>query len=320
MAAVTKPPLGAPRRMTLANLIKGKQQEPVRVLLFGPEGVGKSTFGADAPKPIFLAPEDGTGQLDVPRFPKPETWDETLEAVRTLTEESHDFQTLVIDTLDHLEPLLWRKLCVDAKVDLIEDIGGGFGRGYVAAVDGWRSFLAALERMRTVRKMGIVMLAHSCVRTFKSPDSDDFDRYELKLHAKSAGLLKEWVDAVLFANYETLTAKDGKTKRVKGVSTGARLIYTVRTAAYDAKNRYNLPESLPLSWAEFASEMRGDDKQVAATIEAIREKSAGLSPDDQAKVAKAIERAGGDAAKLAQLNDWINAQAATIAPTANKED
>lgn len=304
-----KPVAPKSTRMTLASLVRGKQDQPIRVVLFGVEGVGKSTFGADSPKPIFLGAEDGTAHLDVTRFPMPGNWTEVLEAIRTLTTEEHDFKTLVLDTLDWAEPMLWAHLCARDKQENIEAYG--YGKGYAAALDEWRVFLAAIEQMRAKKGMHVVLLAHSWIKPFKNPEGDDFDRYEMKLHPKAGGLLKEWCDVVLFANFETFATKDAKTKRIKGVSTGARLLYTTRTAAYDAKNRFDLPESLPLSWADFEAAVSAHRPADPAALRSEIERKAKLLGGEMEKAAMAaIERANGDAVKLSQLNNWTNAKMA----------
>lgn len=298
-------PAPKPSRMTLASLVKGRQEQPIRVVLFGVEGVGKSTFGANAPSPIFLGAEDGTAQLDVDRFPAPESWTDVLEALRVLATDKHGYQTLVVDTLDWAEPLLWKFICERDEQPSIEAYG--YGKGYSAALDEWRVFLAALERLRRAKGMHVVLIAHSWIKPFKNPEGDDFDRYEMKLHPKAAGLVKEWCDCVLFANHETLVATDKKTKRVKGVDTGARLIHTQRTAAFDAKNRYGLPESMPLSWSEFfaaVSAQRPADP--AVLLEEIRRKAQKAGGELEKKAHIGIERAAGNALKLSQLHDWIS--------------
>jgi hypothetical protein len=296
-----------PSRMTLGGVVKGRQDAPVRAVVFGIEGIGKSTFGANAPRPIFLGAEDGTSQLDVERFPSPETWADMMEAVRVLTDEPHEYGTLVIDTLDWAEPLLWAHIC---KRDSQKDIEAyGFGKGYQFALDEWRVFLAALERLRKAKRMHVVLIAHSWIKTFKNPEGDDFDRYEMKLNAKAAGLVKEWADCVLFANYETYANKDAKTKKVKGVDTGARLLFTERRAAFDAKNRYGLPESLPLSWPDFFAAMQAHRPADPANLTAeIERKAEQLSEETKRAALAAIGRAGGDALKLSQLNSWVNAK------------
>lgn len=299
----------APSRMTLQAVTRGKVEKPPRIMLFGVEGVGKSTFAANAPSPIFLAAEDGTAQLDVARFPEPRTWVDALDAVRELTTAGHDYKTLVIDTLDWLEPMCWQHLVDNAGKDIksIEDFG--YGKGYAAALDQWRIFLAALERMRNARTMGVIMLAHSWIKPFKNPEGEDFDRYELKLHAKAGGLLKEWADAVLFARFETFADKDSKTKRVRGVSTGARVLHTVRTAAYDAKNRYDLPEVMPLDYGAFAEAVKAHAPADPLTLVADIEKMLESADETLAKaVRETVAIAAGNASKLAQIANRLKAK------------
>jgi hypothetical protein len=263
-------PALAPGKMSLTNRIVGRQASTLRVLLYGVEGVGKSTWAAGAPNPIFLCAEEGTHHLDVQRFPAPSMWLEVLDAIEVLRTEEHDRKTLVIDTLDWLEPLCWAHVCKESGEKSIE--GFGYGRGYTAALDAWRTLLARVDELRAVRGMHIVALAHTAIRPFKNPDHSvgDFDRYELKLHAKAAGLWKEWADCVFFAQFETYSTKtkDGK---VKGISTGARVIQTERTAAWDAKNRLSLPAELPLSWQAFSDAAKA--ARVAEKPEATKEVS-----------------------------------------------
>ena len=294
-------------RMQLGAVQSGRLDKPKRVLLYGSEGVGKSTFGAGAPSPIFLGAEDGTAQLDVARFPEPETWQDALDAIEQLITEDHEYQTLVIDTLDWLEPLCWAHVCAEGKKPSIEDFG--YGKGYVAALDQWRVFFSALDRLRGTKQMGIVLLAHSHIRTFRNPEGEDFDRYELKLNTKAAGLCKEWPDAVLFTQYETFTHE--KNERVKGVSTGARIVHTERRAAFDAKNRYGLPPAIPLGWADFEAAIGNPGKADELHATASELIAALEDAADAKKAADGLKRADGDAGKLSKLIDWINARIET---------
>jgi hypothetical protein len=306
-AAQLKPP-AQPSRMTLASVVKGKRARPIRCLLYGVEGVGKSTFAASAPSPILVGAEDGTDHLDVPRFPTPTTWTEVLDAIRALTTQEHTYRTLVIDTVDWVEPLCWEFVCNRDGVENIEAYG--YGKGYVTALDEWRKLLSALERARE-KGMHVILLAHSWIKPFKNPEGSDYDRWELKLHAKAAGLLKEWCDVVLFANHETFAEKDSRTKRVKGVSTGARVIYTSRTAAFDAKNRYDLPEQMPLDWEEFFAAVQShrpaDPKALAAEI---KRKADEVGGEVQEKALEFLAQHAEDAGALARLNDKLNAKLA----------
>lgn len=312
MAAPLKsaPPATPPKpsRMTLAAVTRGKLQQPTRTVLYGVEGIGKSTFGAGAPTPIFLGSEDGTAQLDVARLPMPETFAEALEAVRLLTREAHEYGTLVVDTLDWLEPLLWAHICKRDEQPNVESYG--FGRGYVVALDEWRSFLAALETLRAAKRMHVILIAHSWIKLFKNPQGEDFDRHEMKLHNKTAGLIKEWADAVLFANYETFAKTDTK-KRVRGVDTGARLLFTERRAAYDAKNRYSLPAELPLSWSDYFAAVQAGQAVSAADLKAeIARKAKALGPEMEQLVAVTVANADENVKQLTIINNRVNAKLA----------
>lgn len=309
-AATAAAPQVAPvSRMALANITRRAPNRPMRVVIAGVDGVGKSTFASQAPAPVFLGPEEGVDQLGALGFPTPESWKEVLEAVEFLTLDEHPYRTLVIDTLDWLEPLIWRHVCEKGNKESIEDFG--FGKGYVAALDEWRLLLAALERMRTAKPVNVVMVAHTHIKPFKSPDTEDYDRYEMKLHTKAAGLVREWADVVLFATYETYAVKDERTKRVKGISTGTRIMHTVRTAAWDAKSRYPLPATLPLSWADLMSSIASaTPAEPEKLIAAITENAARLPEKLQAETKAALERCGQDAVKLAQLDNWVRAQVA----------
>jgi hypothetical protein len=301
-----KPVAKPPSRMTLDNVVRGRLAKPLRVLLFGVEGVGKSTFASCAPSPIFLGTEDGTSELDVARFPDPSSMADVYDAISTLTTEQHNHQTLVIDTLDWLEPVLWRRVCEVASQPDIESFG--FGKGYIAALDEWRVLLSKLDRMRAAKGMQIIMLAHSWIKPFMNPSGENYDRYELKLHAKTGGLIKEWCDAVLFANYETFAVKKSKTERAKATDTGARIIHTQRRAAWDAKNRFDLPEELPLDWDAFADAVAAhrpaSPAHTRARIEAMLTE---LSNETvSTKVLASVVRAADDAAELARIADKLS--------------
>ena len=246
-----------PSRMTLAGITRGKVVQPRRVLGYGHEASGKSSFGATSDSPVFLCAEDGTANLNIIRLPEPQTWEEVFEALNLLrTPELADRKTLVVDTLDWLEPLVWAEILKrNPKATSIEEVGGGWGKGYTAALEEWRKFIAALERLKRERGMWIVLLAHAHVKNFKNPESDDYDRWQLKLNEKASGLFKEWCDEVLFMRLQTYTWKETEKGKAKGVSSGLRIMHTARTAAYDAKNRCNLPEEIDytnIGWKAYA--------------------------------------------------------------------
>lgn len=302
-------PAQRPSRMRLDMITKGKLRKPISVVCYGPEGVGKSSFAAGAPRPIFVGAEDGTAQLDVVRFPSPAEWNDVLDVPRVLMNEPHEYQTLVIDTLDWVEPLIWAHICQEFGQPNIEAFG--FGKGYQVALDEWRKLLSSLEQLMRAKSMNVVLLAHSWIKPFKNPQGEDFDRYELKFHAKAAGLVKEWSEAVLFANWETFAKEDKRTKRVKGVSSGARVIYTERTAAYDAKNRYSLPEELPLSWSDFESAVAAGAVAPVADLKAeIARKAALLGGELETLIGETVAKAGDNAESLAKINNKVNVKLA----------
>lgn len=318
-----KPSTAPPSRMALSAVKRGRVEAPHRILMYGPEGIGKSSFGAGAPAPIFLPLEDGTNHLDVARLPKAESWREAREGVRLLINEKHDYKTLVVDTLDALEALLWRHMCErdkftddKAKKPLKDVEDYGFGKGYNKALEDWRAWLKDLETL-SLKGLHVVQLVHSQVKNFKNPAGEDYERYELALNAKAAGLLKGWSDTVLFANYETFAKKDDRTKRVKAFDSGARLLFTERRAAYDAKHRGSLPESLPLSWADFEAESKKEIDPAAFAAEILR-KAAELAPDVQKLVADTVEKVAGNVQSLININNRVNTRVAEQA--AQKEE
>lgn len=279
-------------RLSLSNITSSKRTDkPLRVLVYGNAGVGKSTLGAAAPSPVFLCAEDGISHLDAQRFPTPESWQDVLDAVAQLTTEEHDFKTLVIDTLDWLEPLCWQHVCKAAGKPDIEAFG--YGKGYVAAVDAWRLLLGRLETLQSKRGMHVVLLGHAVARDHKDPELDSWKRWSPKLHQAAADLICEWSEGVFFATHEAVARKDGP--RVRGVSTGARVVHTEWTAGHVAKNRWGLPPVLALSWAELYGRTPAGVAPLQAEIRALL---AQLPDDKRPRAESAFTDAGTDFTKL----------------------
>lgn len=243
--------------ISLANLQSGKTDKPARMLVYGVAGIGKTTLGVNAPSPVFIQTEDGLN-ADCATFGVMRTLDDVMGALQALYVEEHDFKTLVVDSLDWLEPLIWDAVCNDHGVKNIEDLG--FGKGYVHAVDKWRTYLEALNYLRNERGMTIIQIAHAQIKRFDDPATEAYDRYLIKLHSKAAAVVEEHVDAVLFANYQISTVeKDtgfGK-KRTRAVGGGRRVLHTQERPAYQAKNRFGMPETVELSWDAVAPYLPG---------------------------------------------------------------
>jgi hypothetical protein len=234
----------------LSTIKKGKNIQAPRMFIYGVEGIGKSSFGAGAPNPIFIRTEDGLGSIDTSSFPIAKSSADVLGAISTLYTEEHDYQTLVLDSADWLEAILRREM--EAKYS---DKDLGYGKDAIILSSLWGTVLDGLSALRNDKNMSIILIGHSQIKRFDSPETEPYDRYSPKLMERSSALLREWCDCVLFANYKTLIKKEevGFNKTVsRGLATGERLLYTAETPAYLAKNRYNLPPSLPLNWNSFA--------------------------------------------------------------------
>lgn len=247
-----------PKRMTLEAVTDGPRPTPWVILVYGPEGVGKSSLAVDLDNAITLDIEQSANQLPTKKFPTPLVLQDVYDAIEQLYTQDHPFKRLVIDTIDRLEALVFKHVVTVAKsrqggagIHTIEDFG--YGKGYQVALDEWRNLVARLDELRSSRKMDVLLIGHTFVKPFKNPDGPDYDRYTLRLHEKAGGFIKEWCDAVLFARFEESTTKIEQ--RTKGVMTGQRVLQTERTAAFDAKNRFNLPEQLPLNWRELEAAM-----------------------------------------------------------------
>lgn len=230
----------------LRSIRSGKEVRPPRFVVYGTHGIGKSTFAASAPAPVFIQTEDGLGTIDTSAFPLATDISQVYEAIGTLLSEPHEFQTVVLDSLDWLENLIVRKIesTHDAK-DL------AYGRAAVLAAEEWRQVLAGFNALRNDRSMAVIFLSHCQIKRFDSPEVEPFDRYMLKLQDRSSALVQEWADAVLFANFKTFVQKAdvGFNKTVsRGVTTGERVLYCTESPSRLAKNRFGLPDELPLAW------------------------------------------------------------------------
>jgi GTPase SAR1 family protein len=223
----------------------GRIARPQKAVIYGPEGIGKTTLASQFPSPVFLDTEGGTHHLEIARLPLPRTWEDITAAIQALATEAHEFKTLVIDTIDWLEKLLIEDLCRRNNKASIEDYG--YGKGYVVLAEETTKFLASLNPL-LARGMHVVLLAHCRIAKFEQPDAAGaYDRYELKLTKQVGPLIKEWCDMLLFANYFTRVA-EGESGKKRGVGGRERVLYTSHMAAWDAKNRHGFEEKLPFTF------------------------------------------------------------------------
>lgn len=236
----------------LDSITTAKRAVPRRTLLYGIHGIGKSTFGAGWPGAVFLPTEDGQAHLDVPSFPLCKAAEDAWKvAVALGGEAKHQYQTLVIDSADWLERLIWDSVAKKHSKKHISEIP--YNRGYEEAAGLMAEILRALDGVRG-RGMHILFIAHCQIQKFESPEGDSYDRYLPKLHKTTSALLQEWCDEVLFTNYRVaVTRKDEGFGRSRGVGIGAgeRTLYTTERPAWTAKNRLSLPDELPLDFETY---------------------------------------------------------------------
>lgn len=234
------------------KIISGKIIKPQKVVIYGPEGIGKSTFAAQFPKPLFIDTEGSTSHLEVDRLPRPTSWQMLKQYIKDLKGDTMGYHTLVIDTADWAERLCEEAICQSNGKVGIEDFG--YGKGYTYVKEEFGRLLDSLSDLIDAG-MNVVLTAHSIIRKFELPEETGaYDRYELKLGQKAgnqcAALAKEWADMVLFVNYKeiVITTKDNKKK----VSGGKRVMYTAHNPCWDAKNRHGLAEELPFDYQGIA--------------------------------------------------------------------
>lgn len=245
--------------MDLKSLvIKQTKNKPPRLVVHGIHGVGKSFFASKAPKPIFMPTEDGLTQIVVDQFPLATSLDDIWSNMKMIIDEEHDYKTFVVDTLDWLEKLIFKQVCLDNDVETPENIG--YGKAYIFAMRHWERFLKGLDKIRD-KGIAIVLLAHNEIKTFNPPDAESYDRYQIKLHRHSATMIEEWADAVLFANFKVYVAKDEKNKN-KVTGSGERVLFSAPKPAWRAKTRYDIPDELPLDFGELMKAIKGVKEEV----------------------------------------------------------
>lgn len=253
-------------RMTLDSITTGVIRRSPRTLIYGKDGIGKSTFGAEAPKPIFICTEDGAERIDVAKFPLCTEWQDVFDAITTLGRSQHEFKTVVLDSIDWAQNLALQHV---VKTEFNNDLGlyKAFGSGNSSLFQEMRKLLMYFDRLHKVKNMEIILIGHSAIRTINNPNGTNYDCYQASLNDSQKtnvwGLVKEWCDIVVFANHKITVRTDSK-KAVKGKGIVAggdngRMCFVAQSAAYDSKVRagWNLPAEFPLSYAEFSKYVHG---------------------------------------------------------------
>ena len=277
----------------MLNITKGKINRAQKVVIYGSEGIGKSSLAANFPNPLFIDTEGGTAQMDVRRIDKPQSWEELLAIVQEVAVTPDVCKSLILDTADWAEQLIVTFLCAKYKQNSIESFG--YGKGYTYLAEEFTKLLNAFDRVITA-DIHVVITAHAKMRKFEQPDEmGAYDRWEMKLSKQVAPLLKEWCDLLLFCNYQTfVVTSENNTQKAQG---GKRVMYTSHHPAWDAKNRVHLPEVLELDYKHIAhifaeqpgTKSAAETKAEPTASEALREilEKAGVSEKEIQQVVAA---------------------------------
>lgn len=230
----------------MLKITKGKQTKPQKVVIYGPEGIGKTTFASKFPNPLIIDTEGGSCHLDVSRTDCPKSWDEFINAVHDCADT--EFATIVIDTADWAEQVCIESICQKNNVKSIESFG--YGKGYTYIGEEFARLLKACDELIAKGKH-VVITAHAKMRKFEQPDEmGAYDRWEMKLTRQVAPLVKEWADMVLFCNYQTIVITDSNnSKKAQG---GKRVVYASHHPCWDAKNRHGLPDKFDMDFSKIA--------------------------------------------------------------------
>ena len=238
----------------MIKLTEGVINSPIKTVIYGAEGIGKSTLASKMPGAVFFDLEGGTNRLNVKRVDKRfNNHDEVIEAMAEVV-KNKDVKTIVIDTVDALEMLIIKAVCKKYGKDGIESFG--YGKGYTYVGEEMKRFLEACDGVVS-RGVNVTLLAHAKITKFEQPDEmGAYDRWSMKLTKMSAPLVKEWSDLLLFCNYKTTVVNTSDNK--KKVMGGERVMYSTHHSCWDAKNRFSLPDEMPLSFDGIAKIYEGD--------------------------------------------------------------
>ena len=272
----------------MLNITSGRVARPQKLVLYGVEGIGKTSLAAQTPDPLFIDTEGGTAHLDVRRLQKPATWDELIALIKEVAATPEVCRTLVIDTADWAEQMAIKHICEKYKQTGLESFG--FGKGYTYLAEEFARMLRACENVLASGR-NVVIVAHARVRKQELPEEmGAFDHWELKLSRQCAPLLAEWPDLLLFVSYKTFVS--GTESGSKKASGGKRVMYATHHPCWDAKNRFGLPDEMDLDYSHIAHLFTGQAPVPAPPAQ----------PDFLAELAERMER---DAVTEAQIRQVV---------------
>lgn len=233
----------------MSDLIRtGRQLAPHKILLYGPGGIGKSTFAVQSGA-VVIPTEEGVNALDCPHYPECRSFEEVKTAIADLYSMPRRYTTLAIDGLSRLDEFIQAEVCRLQKVETIRAIGYGAGPSYLLPF--WRELLDGLDALRRKHQMHIILIAHADISPCRNPTTETYDQWTPRLPKETSARVRDWCDEVLFASYRVYTTSTDRgfgRKEVKGVGGTERVIYTTERASHVAKNRLSMPDELPLSW------------------------------------------------------------------------
>lgn len=294
------------------EIIKGKRKKPFSVILHGEAGVGKTTWASNAPKPIFVGAEEND-EIECDRMKIPNNWDEYLEQLSWLAGNHHNYETLVLDTIDGIEKLLHAKVLASDKKQTgsMVTAHGGFSKAYDIAMNHFIKMREMLRALRDSRQMNIIILAHSeKVKETNTVLASTFDSFEMALHKKSQAVFVDWVSCVLFATYNVQKKEDANTDKIFAAGDGERVVFAEKRPGFLAKNRYGLPLEMQMDFSEFYQGYldfyKVDDSRSALEIrESIFSLCGNLKPELVIKVQKSIDKAGDDIGELIRIENKV---------------
>ena len=289
------------------QITQGVQSVPDLMMIYGVEGVGKTTFASKAPNPLFLDLEHGTRRIDVKRESGVTDIHLLWQFLNWFHSDNHGYSSLVIDSVSVLEQFIFKQVCADSGVSNIEEAGGGFMKGYIMALKYWQMLKTGIQTIQASKKTNVILIGHALVKKFDDPTTNSsYDRYRIKLEEKGSAFLREWLDFVGFANYEVTISGKGAKQRAGGGE--RRILHTERRPAYDAKNRLSLPLKIPFAYEEYAKAAHASPEVKAAALrENIRELIALVKDEAMRKaMEETVVKAGSNLTDLALIQERIN--------------
>jgi hypothetical protein len=240
----------------LSTVTFKKRRRPVYGVLYGPPGIGKSTFGSTMPKPIFIQTERGLDQLTVPRFPIVRSLTDYKLQIQALVNEEHDYETIVVDTIDGLDLLIQEEVCEEGKCESIEAYGRGYGKGWTRTREIWVKILERLTDMS--ERWNILLISHAQIKTITDPMlGTPYDQWKMRVADKSQDVIKQSVDLLLFVNLVHTISKDTpRARKGRAIVNDDRQMWTGPTTGIEAKNRFGLPLEMPFTWSALATAIK----------------------------------------------------------------